>query len=213
MHDSFPNHRAKALELLNLPNDAKRNEVARKMLEWKPAELETAAFANGCVIAALRSSDEWDQLSQAKAIADFPILLEKLSDTKPYFPGRCVPSLDSKCLRGIRVVEMSRVIAAPVAGRTLAAHGADVVWVTSPNLPDLPDLDIDTSWGKRSVQLDIRSPEDKAALIELLRTADVFLQGYRPGSLAEQGLSTEELGMINPHLIVANLSAYSPESP
>ncbi|KAF2846447.1 CoA-transferase family III [Plenodomus tracheiphilus IPT5] len=213
MHDSFPNHRERALDLLCLPKDAPRSEVARKMLEWKSFDLETAAFENGCVIAALRSFDEWDPLPQAKAIPEFPILLSKIADMPPYSPNRRNPLGNTKCLRGIRVVDMSRVIAAPVAGRTLAAHGADVMWVTSPNLPDLPDLDIDTSRGKRSVQINIKHADDKAVLIELLRTADVFLQGYRPGSLAVYGLSTAELVKINPNLIIANLNAYGPQGP
>jgi len=105
------------------------------------------------------------------------------------------------------------VIAAPVAGRTLAAHGADVLWVTSPTLPDLPDLDIDVSRGKRTVQLDIKTPDGKAELLNLLRTADIFIQSYRPGSLAAQGLSAEELCSANPNLIVASLNAYGPYGP
>jgi crotonobetainyl-CoA:carnitine CoA-transferase CaiB-like acyl-CoA transferase len=108
---------------------------------------------------------------------------------------------------------MSRVIAAPVAGKTLGAHGADVIWITSPSLPDLPDLDIDLSRGKRTVQLDITEAEDKTKLLDLLSTADVFLQSYRPGSLALQGLSAEELTKANPRLIVASISAYGPEGP
>lgn len=105
------------------------------------------------------------------------------------------------------------MIAAPVAGKTLAAHGADVVWVTSPNLPNQPGLDRDLARGKRTVQLDIKQEGDMAKLLELLRTADVFLQSYRPGSLARLGLSPEALVKINPNLVVASLSAYGSEGP
>jgi crotonobetainyl-CoA:carnitine CoA-transferase CaiB-like acyl-CoA transferase len=108
---------------------------------------------------------------------------------------------------------MSRVIAAPVAGKTLAAHGADVIWITSPTLPDLPDLDIDLSRGKRTVQLDLKTSDEKDKLLDLLRTADVFIQSYRPGSLAAHGLSTEELLVLNPNLVVASLNAYGPDGP
>jgi crotonobetainyl-CoA:carnitine CoA-transferase CaiB-like acyl-CoA transferase len=87
------------------------------------------------------------------------------------------------------------------------------VWITSPSLPDLPEVDIDISRGKRTVQLDIKKLNDKVKLLELLRTADVFIQSYRPGSLAAQGLSTEELTSSNPDLIIASLSAYGSEGP
>ncbi|KAF2112701.1 CoA-transferase family III domain-containing protein [Lophiotrema nucula] len=209
MHDSFPSHRKNALRILDLKEGATREDVARKMLDWKAIDLETTAFRRGAVIVALRSFGEWGALPQAQAVADLPILIDKAAEGKPYIGS----TKGKKCLSGIRVVEMSRVIAAPVAGKTLAAHGADVIWITSPNLPDLPDLDRDLARGKRTVQLDIKNSEDKAKLLKLLRTADVFIQGYRPGSLAGQGLSTEELVRLNPNLIIANLSAWGLEGP
>jgi crotonobetainyl-CoA:carnitine CoA-transferase CaiB-like acyl-CoA transferase len=89
----------------------------------------------------------------------------------------------------------------------------DVIWITSPSLPDLPELDIDLSRGKRTVQLDIKKSADKARLLDLLRTADVLIQSFRPGSLAAQGLSSEELTILNPNLIVANLNTYGPDGP
>ncbi|KAF2649423.1 CoA-transferase family III [Lophiostoma macrostomum CBS 122681] len=207
MHDSFPNHRSNALKILGLAEDATREDVAKKVLEQKSLDMENEAFRKGAVIVALRSFEQWDKLPQAEAVADEPVLVKKVSDTAPY-AGRGSAAEGGKCLQEIRVVEMSRVIAAPVAGKTLAAHGADVIWVTSPTLPDLPDLDRDLARGKRTIQLDIKKHEDKEALLELLRTADVFLQSYRPRSLASHGLSKEELVKANPNLIVANLSAW-----
>lgn len=213
MHDSFPNHRENALKVLGLSKEASRLDVSAKITSWKSTELEAEAFREGAVIVALRSFEEWDVLPQASAIGDFPILLKRIAKSNPHLPPVPAAVQDNKCLRGIRIVEMSRVIAAPVAGKTLAAHGADVIWVTSPTLPDLPDLDIDVSRGKRTVQLDIKQTGHKAKLVDLLRTADVFIQSYRPGSLAAQGLSTEELVRINPNLIVASLNAYGPDGP
>ncbi|KAH7065754.1 CoA-transferase family III domain-containing protein [Paraphoma chrysanthemicola] len=211
MHDSFPNHRENALKVLGLQRDASRSEVAAKVKTWNSVELETEAFQRGAVMVALRSLKEWDVLPQARAVADYPILLRRIASSPP---PKVAPSTHfDKCLRGIRVVEMSRVIAAPVAGKTMAAHGADVIWITSPTLPDLPDLDVDVSRGKRTVSLDVKQAGDKAKLMDLIRTADVFIQGYRPGSLAAQGLSAEELVRINPNLIIASLSAYGPDGP
>jgi hypothetical protein len=212
MHDSFSNHRENALRILGLSIGASREEVGEKMLEWNSIDLETKAIEGGAVMAALRSCEEWDMLPQSKAISDNPILIKRIKNQEPYV----MPSsntLHKKSLQNLRVVEMSRVIAAPVAGRTLAAHGADVIWITSPTLPDLPDLDVDLSRGKRTVQLDIKKPDEKTKLLELISTADVFIQSYRPGSLAQYGLSTEELLKSNPRLIIASLDAYGPEGP
>jgi hypothetical protein len=213
VHDNFPTHQSNALEILGLGEDASRDDVAAKMLEWKSVDLETEAFRRGAVIVALRSFEEWDAHPQSSAISNSPISLWRLMDTKPYIQSGLDDTHGDKCLRGIRVVEMSRVIAAPVAGKTLAAHGAEVLWITSPTLPDQPALDRDLARGKRTVRLDIKQPSDKEQLLELLRTADVFIQSFRPGSLAAQGLSKEELTKLNPNLIVASLSSYGPEGP
>ncbi|KAH8704652.1 CoA-transferase family III domain-containing protein [Phaeosphaeriaceae sp. PMI808] len=211
MHDSFPNHRESALAILGLGTNASRDDVAERMLDWKSTQLEAEAFERGAVIAALRSFDEWDEMPQAGAVADFPILIQRVAKSNAHIPNILAAGPQKKCLQSIRVVEMSRVIAAPVAGKTLAAYGADVVWVTSPTLPDLPSLDIDLSRGKRTVQLNIKDPSDKIKLLDLLRTADVFIQSYRPGSLAAHDLSVESLTRINPNLIIASLNAYGTE--
>ncbi|CAI6337622.1 unnamed protein product [Periconia digitata] len=213
IHDGFPHHQRNALHILGLPDDATRDDVAGKTLQWSALGLERQAIQGGAVIVALRSFEEWDAHPQSKAIADFPIAVKKLGNAAPYLKSIQSSQEKNKCLEGIRVVELSRVIAAPVAGKTLAAHGADVIWVTSPNLPDKPELDRDLARGKRSVQLDIKEESDMKTLRELLRTADVFIQSYRPGSLAKLSLSPEEIVKLNPNLIVANLSAYGPDGP
>ncbi|EGR52911.1 uncharacterized protein TRIREDRAFT_53373 [Trichoderma reesei QM6a] len=225
IHDVLPNHALGALSLLSLPPTATRHDVARQVLRWNAVDLETAAAERGssiAVIYALRSYDEWDAHPQAAATPDDPIILRPLGPATP--PNPLPPPISSSpsaiptgCLKGLRVLEMSRVIAAPVAGRCLAAHGADVLWVTSPSLPSIPPLDKDLSRGKRTIQLDIRNnPSDKQTLLNLLRTCDVFIQSYRPGSLAaHHGLSPQDVQQqdINPHIIYANLSAFGPYGP
>ncbi|OCK83564.1 CoA-transferase family III [Lepidopterella palustris CBS 459.81] len=212
VHDNFPNHRNGALALLGLESTATRQDVAERILSWTSADLESEAFRSNFVISALRSFEEWDSLPQAQAIDDFPISIRKINDSPKGLPERMGQNND-KCLRALRVLEMSRVIAAPLAGKTLAAHGADVMWITSPYLPDIPAVDRDLGRGKRTVQLDIKRPDDKARLLELALSADVFIQGFRPGSLASHGLSTANLVAINPSIIVANISAYGPKGP
>ena len=213
VHDSFPNHRNGTLELLGLGHDATRENVGKQVAKWSKLDLEEAAYRNSLVIYALRSYDEWDALPQSKAISNFPILIRKISDEGPAeLPPNLKQDAD-RCLRGLRVVEMSRVIAAPVAGQTLAAHGADVLWVTSPKLPDLPSLDRNLSRGKRTIQLDLGNDSDYETMRALLKDADVFVQGYRPASIAAKGLSPVELAKLKPGLVVANLSAFGPSGP
>lgn len=214
VHDSFPNHANGILELAGLPIGSTRQQLSEKLAEWSAVDLETAATVEGKLAAyALRSYRQWDQLAQSKAISNFPIDVNQISSEGPKgLPSRMAGG-NSKPLQGLRVVEMSRVIAAPLCGKTLAAYGADVIWVTSPNLPDLPTMDRDFGRGKRTVQLDIHDPSDKARLIELIRTADVFIQGFRPGSLAAQGLGEDDLLKINPSLVIANMSAFGPRGP
>jgi crotonobetainyl-CoA:carnitine CoA-transferase CaiB-like acyl-CoA transferase len=194
IHDNFRNHRNGALKLLGCPSTANRSDIAEAVLKWNTIDLETAAFQNGIVISALRSYAEWDLHPQSKAISDFPIKIRKIASGPPGLPSHLNGGND-RCLRSLKVLELSRVIAAPVSGKTLAAHGADVIWITSPNLPDLPALDRDLGRGKRTVQLDLRSETDCSTLRDIAKDADVFIQGYRPGSLAAKGFSPEDLTM------------------
>ncbi|KAL4940095.1 hypothetical protein BDV06DRAFT_230556 [Aspergillus oleicola] len=220
VHDGFPHHRAGTKALLGCDPDATREDVSSKISSWCSLDLESAAVDAGLVISALRSYEQWDSLPQAEAIPDLPIQLRKIGDAPPLnIPesdsGRLSPGND-KCVRGLRVLEFSRVIAAPLAGKTLAAHGADVLWVTSPNLPGSPSLDREFGRGKRTIQLDLISENDLAEAVHLANDADVFIQGYRPGALSARGLSTENLlaeRSKDKGLIIANMSAYGPSGP
>ncbi|OJZ91389.1 hypothetical protein ASPFODRAFT_41819 [Aspergillus luchuensis CBS 106.47] len=214
VHDSFPNHREGTKSLLGCSPTATRDDVASKISAWRSVDLETTAVDAKLAITALRSYEQWDVLPQAKAIADFPILLRKIGDAPAGLPARIGPHAD-KCLRGLRVLELSRVIAAPLCGKTLAAHGADVLWVTSPHLPDLPGLDREFGRGKRTVQFDLQDEQDTEEFFALLDDTDVFIQGYRPGSLAARGLSPESIMNRRPNrgIIYANMSAYGPDGP
>jgi len=213
IHDSFPHHRSGTLKLLGLDANADRERVGAKVKAWKKLDLEEAAHQNGLVIYALRSYDEWDALPHASQVSNFPIIIRKMGETGPeVLPDHVKPNAD-RCLRGLRVLELSRVIAAPVAGKTLAAHGADVLWVTSPNLPDLPSLDRNMSRGKRTTQLDLNKSEDAEIMKGLLADCDVFLQGYRPQSLALKGFGATDVANLRPGIVYANLSAFGPSGP
>ncbi|KAL4886113.1 CoA-transferase family III [Aspergillus karnatakaensis] len=203
VHDNFPHHLDGTKRLLELGLEADRQAVAGRIATWRATELENAAFKAGLVIAALRSYDEWDATPQGQAVNNFPILLRKIGDAPAGFPEGLKKSGMDKCLGGLRVLEFSRVIAAPLAGKTLAVHGADVLWVTSPNLPDTPALDCEFGRGERTIQLDLNAPEDREDLFRL------------PGSLTARGLGPEELAKRYQRrgIICANMSAYGLDSP
>src|SRR5690349_17830107 len=157
----------------------------------------------------MRSHDEWSTTPQAKALAALPVLtIEKIgyAAPKPWPAG-------NRPLSGIRVLDLSRVIAAPVAGRTLAAHGADVMLISGPDLPAFPWLTIDTGRGKLAAFVELKSEEGRARMRELLREADIFSQGYRPQSIASLGFSAEEAAKINPGIVYVSLCAYGHVGP
>lgn len=207
IHDGFLVHREGQKKLLGCPGPDDRARIAAAVAKWTTLDLETAAIKAGLAVAGLRSYEEWERLPQASAISDYPINICKIADGRP-FRSESLNLGSRKCLEGLRTVEIDRVIATPVAGRTLAAHGADILWVTSPDIEDQPSLDRDFARGKRTIRLNIDDEHDRRTLGNLLSDADVFLQSYRPGSLARRGLSPEQLSARTRNgIIVANLSA------
>jgi crotonobetainyl-CoA:carnitine CoA-transferase CaiB-like acyl-CoA transferase len=114
----------------------------------------------------------------------------------------------SRPLSGVRVLDLTRVLAGPTGSRALAEHGADVLKVTSPHLVDSGLMEFDTGLGKLSTHLDLRQPGDAGKLRELARSADVFCQSYRPGALADYGFGPESIASIRPGVIYATLSAW-----
>ncbi|MFC4535888.1 CoA transferase [Sphaerisporangium dianthi] len=123
-------------------------------------------------------------------------------------------------LEGVRVLDLTRVIAGPVATRTLAAYGAEVLRVGAAHLPEVPGLVISTALGKRSCEIDLRTPEGAAAFRELVASADVVVQSYRPGALARLGFGPRELAAMRADamgarrgLVCVDISAYGSRGP
>jgi crotonobetainyl-CoA:carnitine CoA-transferase CaiB-like acyl-CoA transferase len=114
---------------------------------------------------------------------------------------------------GVRVLDLTRVIAGPVCTRTLAAHGAEVLRIDSPQLPENEHHTLDSLVGKRSALLELQQPEHRRRLDELIAGADVVVQGYRPGALARFGLAPDELNARHPGLVVLSLSAWGHTGP
>jgi crotonobetainyl-CoA:carnitine CoA-transferase CaiB-like acyl-CoA transferase len=208
LHCNFPNHRAAALKVLGVAEED-RAKVAKAVESWNAIDLEEAIIANKGAGGMVRSAAEWQEHPQAKAIAALPLLeIVKIGDSAP----EPLPAGD-RPLHGIRVVDITRVLAGPTCARTLAEHGAEVMKVTASHLPNLGYQEWDTGHGKLSTQLDLRDPAQLATLRGLIGQADVFSQGYRPGSLGARGLSPEELAELRPGLVYVSLSAFGHEGP
>ncbi|UTH73068.1 CoA transferase [Chromobacterium sp. IIBBL 290-4] len=207
IHTNFPHHCRGVLELLACEYD--KSAVQEALLRWNAFDFENAAAERGLVATALRSFEEWDAHPQGQAAASLPLFsLTRIGDAEPL----ALPAAD-RPLSGIRALDLTRIISGPVGARTLAAHGADVLHITSPKLPTVATLDIDTCRGKRNAHLDLTQPADRQSLQALLAEAHVFLQGYRPGGLAELGFSPEQAARIRPGIVYASLSAYGNDGP
>lgn len=207
IHANFPNHRAAALRVLGVPED--REAVRQAVAGWDALELEEAIIAAGGAGGMVRTLDEWARHPQAEAISGLPVLeIVKIGDSppEPLPPG-------DRPLAGVRVLDLTRVLAGPTAARTLAEHGADVMKITAPHLPFIEYQEYDTGHGKLSAQLDLRQAGDLETLQRLIRKADVFSQGYRPGTLAARGLAPEALAELRPGIVCATLSAFGHVGP
>ena len=207
LHTNFRHHRDAVCKVLNCKPE--RDEVQAALMQWDGEAFEAAAYAGGCVVALMRSHDEWSDLPHAKALAALPLIsIEKIGDAAP----KPWPAGD-RPLEGVRVLDLSRVIAGPVAGRTLAVHGADVLLVSGPDLPAIPWLTIDTGRGKLASFVELKSEQGRGVLRDLLAGADIFSQGYRPRALASLGFSAEDAARISPGIVYVSLSAYGQAGP
>src|SRR3979490_1695230 len=162
LHTNFRHHREAVCKVLNCKPE--RADVQAALLQWDGEAFETAAYAGGCVVAMMRSHEEWSDLPHAKALAALPpVRIEKIGEAAP----KPWPAGD-RPLAGVRVLDLSRVIAGPVAGRTLAVHGADVLLVSGPDLPAIPWLTIDNGRGKLTRFLELKSETGRDSLRDLL---------------------------------------------
>ncbi|HEX5455336.1 MAG TPA: CoA transferase [Stellaceae bacterium] len=207
IHANFPNHREAALKVLGVAED--RDAVRGAVANWDALELEEAILAAKGAGGMVRSMKEWAAHPQAAAIASLPLFeIVRIGDAPP----EKLPA-GNRPLSGVRVLDLTRVLAGPTCARTLAEHGADVLKITAPHLPNIGYQEYDTGHGKLSAHLDLRRPEDLATLKALVREADVFSQGYRPGTLGGRGLSPEELAALRPGLVYVSLCAFSHKGP
>jgi hypothetical protein len=180
-HCNFAHHADGVVSRLGC--EATREAIQEAVLTWVPTELESALIDDGMIAARLRTMDEWDQHPHAQANAGLPLIsVERIGDGERRPHDR----------RG-RVLDCSRVLAGPVAGQTLAAHGADVLRVGSEHLPSVELGVLATGFGKRNAFVDLRTPTGRNTFGALLSDADVWIDAYRPGAFAGHGFTPDSM--------------------
>ena len=202
LHTNAPHHRAAALSVLGGHPDP--TALARAVARWEGDPLETAIVEAGGCAAAMRSIEAWTRHPQGQAVAGEPLVRW---DEHPATEARWMPRDGAQPLTGIRVLDLTRVLAGPVAGRFLAAYGADVLRIDPPDW-DEPGIVPEVTLGKRCAGLNLKLRQDRDAFDALVREADVLLHGYRPGALAALGYDSAALRTLNPRLIDVSLNAY-----
>ena len=212
LHGGFSS-REGTLALLNCDDDS--GAIAKAVASWDAQALEDALAERGVCGAKLRSADEWRVHPQGIALAQVPLVeILRLGDAPPEpIPGPRAGEHGARPLSGVRVLDLTRVLAGPTCARTLAEHGAEVLHVRSPKLPSIEPFVIDTNPGKRSCYLDLDRNEDADQLRALVRDAHVFSQGYRPSALARRGFGPMELASMRPGIIVVSIDCYGHEGP
>lgn len=208
-HANYPHHRARLLTALGAPEDP--DAVAAVLARRSAREVEETVTAAGGLAVALRTPEEWAAHGQAAAVARLPLVERVRLDAAPARQFTAAGGDPLLPAAGLRVLDLTRVVAGPVATRTLALLGADVLRLDPPGLPELPDQHTDTGFGKRSALVDLASGRE--VFEELLARADVVVTGYRPGSLDRFGLSAEALAGRRPGVVVAQLSAWGAAGP
>ena len=207
LHGAFPDLAAGTLSVLGC--DASAESIRASVSRWDGQALEDALAEAGMCGAMARTREEWLAHPQGEALQSVPpVSIKRIADSpiEP-IPARARP------LEGVRVLDLTRVLAGPTCARTLASHGANVLKINSPNLPSVPPFVIDTGHGKRSAFLDLNQENDHKQLKSLILSADIFSQGYRKGALAKRDLGPEQLAEQRPGIIYVSINAYGHVGP
>lgn len=211
-HANYPHHRARLLAALGVPGNAGEqavDAVARAIAGLTALEVEETVYAAGGLAVAARGPEDWAKSEQGVMVAGQPLLTTARIDDAP---DRMLGGAALPCA-GLRVLDLTRVLAGPVATRTLALLGADVLRIDAPQLPESQEAHNDTGTGKRSTTLDLGEATARGLFEELLDAADVVVTGYRPGALERFGLTPEALAERRPGLVIAQLSAWGRYGP
>ncbi|WP_206020249.1 CoA transferase [Rhodovarius crocodyli] len=206
LHTNAPHHRAAAVAVLGCADT--RDAVTAAVAGWSAGALEQAVVAAGGCAAVMHSPEAWRDHAQGRAVRAEPIFAIRpgtlAQTTWQPTPGRP--------LAGLRVLDLTRVLAGPVGTRFLAGYGADVLRIDPPGW-DEPGVVPEVTLGKRCARLDLRDPAHRARFEALLSRADVLVHGYRPGALEGLGYGEAERQALRPGLIDVSHSAYGHTGP
>ena len=206
-HFGLPNLRQRMLDVLGC--EPTPESVSKAVSGWDGPELEAATDEAKACGALVRSNREWLEHPHGQVLAKKPVVeIIKIGDSERRPLPQC-----ARPLSGIRVIDHTRILAGPMAARTLAEHGAEVLMVGAERLPHIPEHVIDTSHGKRSCYLDLAHSEDVSTLRHLIAGADVFTQSYRPGVLSKFGFGPEDVAAVQPGIIYVSISCYGADGP
>ncbi|MCQ0030905.1 acyl-CoA transferase [Burkholderia glumae] len=203
LHTNAPHHRDAALAVLGTPLD--KDAVAREVARWKSDELESAVVSQHGCAAALHTQAQWAEHPQGRAVQAEPLLIHDAVGADAPRARWQIPA--ARPLHEVRVLDLTRILAGPVATRFLAGYGANVLridpfgWEEPNNVPEVV-------LGKRCARLDFKSRDGLAMLRRLIGEADVLVHGYRPGALERLGLDADERRRLNPGLVDVSLDAY-----
>jgi CoA-transferase family III len=208
LHASFGDG-PQVLEELGLDPDAGSDDVDAAVAGRDAFELESAFIRRKVCGGVVRSRAEWAQHPQGRVIADLPVVtITRIGDSPP----EPLPEGD-RPTAGVRVIDLTRVLAGPTCARTLAEHGADVLHLTAPHLEGADLYGLDTGIGKRQAELDLNAPEQAEAMRDLIGRADVFSQGYRLGTLARRGFAPEQVTALRPGIVYVSENCYGHVEP
>jgi len=212
LHTNYAYHRAAVARVLKADD---RDAVRAAVSEWKAADLEAAVVAAGGCAAVMHDRDEWLASAPGAATADAPALTvsERPLPAGALTAGGRAEGRAGRPYAGVRVLDLTRVIAGPIGTRFLAAYGADVLRLDPPGFAEVGALLPETTAGKRTAAADLRAPAGRAAFERLVAGADVLVTGLRGDTLARLGYDDTALTALNPALIIASHNAYGWDGP
>jgi crotonobetainyl-CoA:carnitine CoA-transferase CaiB-like acyl-CoA transferase len=207
LHGAFPHLAEGTLKVLGCSRD--RDAITAAVARWEGQALEDALAEARMCGAMARTAEQWAAHPQGQAMAGVPrVEIIKLADSDP----EPLPAGD-RPLSGLKVLDVTRILAGPTHARTLASYGADVLHIASKDLPHADLWLMDTNQGKASAHLDLDDASDRATLRSLAAGADVVSQGYRAGSMERRGFGPEELASVRPGLIYVSINCYGHHGP
>ncbi len=210
LHGGMPGLKRKLCDVLNLPDTAERTDLDRVVRRWYSDDLEDRVAAEGGCSAIIRTEGEWREHPHGSIVHGLPVSVETVGaavERRAWQPSSDRP------LRGLRVLDLTRILAGPTCGRTLAALGADVLHVRGPEIPSVPAFVMDTGQGKRQAFCDFTDASELAVLRSVALDADVVVQGYRPGVAAKFGLDENSLRNDGYVGLFGSISAFGPIGP